>query len=53
MTPPSSAPPVFTPPEIAPEFLLEDEFAQIDGNYTTIFIYILICIIFIQYCLYI
>ncbi|XP_011056195.1 PREDICTED: FCH and double SH3 domains protein 2 [Acromyrmex echinatior] len=32
ITPPSSAPPVFTPPEIAPEFLLEDEFAQIDES---------------------
>ncbi|XP_018355590.1 PREDICTED: uncharacterized protein LOC108756342 [Trachymyrmex septentrionalis] len=32
VTPPSSAPPVFTPPEIAPEFLLEDEFAQIDES---------------------
>lgn len=32
VTPPSSAPPVFTPPEI-PEFLLADELAQMEGNY--------------------
>ncbi|EFN71748.1 FCH and double SH3 domains protein 2, partial [Camponotus floridanus] len=31
ITPPSSAPPVFTPPEI-PEFLLADELAQLDES---------------------
>ncbi|KAM0735464.1 Protein nervous wreck [Formica fusca] len=31
VTPPSSAPPVFTPPEI-PEFLLADELAQLDES---------------------
>ncbi|XP_026824284.1 F-BAR and double SH3 domains protein 2 isoform X2 [Ooceraea biroi] len=32
MTPPSSAPPVFTPPEVSPEFLLDDESAEIDES---------------------
>ncbi|XP_011874500.1 PREDICTED: F-BAR and double SH3 domains protein 2 isoform X2 [Vollenhovia emeryi] len=32
LTPPSSAPPVFTPPQVAAEFLLDDEFAQMDES---------------------
>jgi len=31
ITPPSSAPPIYTPPEV-PEFLLGDDSGQIDGN---------------------